>query len=160
MARKPVPQAIRRVFDAAVASIAAHLPRRWKVDVASRSTEGGVLRFTSPDDVTGEVTVRVRRDVSPRAAEALGAANSLPGAFIDAELAKMSESLCLPTASHSMVGVLNEYVRLAEHAHARRGGTPDLGWLPDWLARTPMGPLRNRSGFPDRELAALVTRST
>lgn len=76
MARKPVPQATRRVFDDAIASIAMRLPRLWKVDVASRSTEGGVLRFTSPANVTGEVTLRVRRDMSPRVAEALGTASS------------------------------------------------------------------------------------
>ena len=81
-------------------------------------------------------------------------------AFIDAEISKMSESLCMPTASRSMVGVVNEYVRLAEHANTRRGGTPDLARLSDWLAHTPMGPLRDRSGFPDLELAALVARST
>lgn len=72
MARKPIPQATRRVFEDGVASIAARLPRLWKLDVASRSTEGGTLRFTSPDEVAGEVTLRVRRDVSPRVAEALG----------------------------------------------------------------------------------------
>ena len=76
MARKPVPQATRRVFDDAVAAIQARVPRTWNVDVASRSTEGGSLRFTSPDQVVGEVTVRVRRDVSPRAAEAMGAPRS------------------------------------------------------------------------------------
>lgn len=76
MARKPVPQATRRVFDEAVASIGARLPLLWKVDVASRSTEGGALRFTSPDDVAGEVTLRVRRDVSPRAAESMGLPSS------------------------------------------------------------------------------------
>ena len=77
MARKPVLQATRRVFDDAVSSIGARLPRLWEVDVASRSTEGGVLRFTSPDDVTGEVAVRVRRDLSPRTVEAMGT-QSLP----------------------------------------------------------------------------------
>jgi len=56
-------------------------------------------------------------------------------AFIDAETSKMSESLCLPTASRSMVGVVNEYVRLAEHSNARRRGTPDLARLSDWLGR-------------------------
>ena len=77
MARKPVPQATRRVFDDTVLSVGARLPRLWEVDVASRSTEGGVLRFTSPDGVSGEVTVRVRRDLSPRTVEAMGSP-SLP----------------------------------------------------------------------------------
>ena len=85
--------------------------------------------------------------------------NDVPDAFIDAEMSKMSASICLPTASRSMVGVVNEYVRLAEHAHAQSGGTPDLAGLSDWLAQTPMGPLSKRSGSAERELAALVARS-
>ncbi len=36
------------------------------------------------------------------------------------------------------------------------GGTPDLVWLSDWLAQTPMGPLYKRHGSADRELAALI----
>lgn len=83
-----------------------------------------------------------------------------PGAFIDNELSKMNETLCLPTASRSMLGVLNEYVHLAGHVHARQGQPPGLAWLEDWLAQTPMGPLRTLHGFPDRELAALVAGST
>ena len=127
----------------------------WRPQVALFVSETTLLPVFVP---LAPATTVVRR-LSAELADVLRR-QEVPGAFIDAELAKMSESLCLPTASRSMVGVLNEYVRLAEHAHARRGGTPDLGWLSDWLARTPMGPLRNRSGFPDRELAALVARST
>ncbi len=59
-----------------------------------------------------------------------------------------------------MLGVLNEYVHLASHVHARQGGPPDLAWLEDRLAQTPMGPLQKRNGFPDRELAALAAGST
>lgn len=72
MARKPISQATRRVFEDAVASIGQRLPPSWKVDIASRSTDGGSLRFTSPDKVAVEVKVNVRRDLSPRVAEALG----------------------------------------------------------------------------------------
>ena len=85
--------------------------------------------------------------------------NDVPEAFIDAEMSKMSASICLPTASRSMVGVVNEYVRLAEHANARTTRTLDLAWLSEWLTQTPMGPLTKRSGSPDRELGALVARS-
>lgn len=84
----------------------------------------------------------------------------VPGAFIDKELSKMNEAVCLPTASRSMLGVLNEYVHLADHVHARQGGPPDLAWLEDRLAQTPMGPLHKRHGCPDRELAALAAGST
>ena len=59
-----------------------------------------------------------------------------PGAFIDKELSKMNEAVCLPTASRSMLGVLNEYVHLVGHAHEREGGPPDLASLEDWLAQT------------------------
>ncbi len=83
----------------------------------------------------------------------------VPGAFIDKELSKMNEAVCLPTASRSMLGVLNGYVHLAGHIRARQGGPPDLAWLEDRLAQTPMGPLHKRHGFPDRELAALVAGS-
>lgn len=71
MARKPIAQATRRVFEDAVASIAERLPPSWKVEVVSRSTDGGSLRFTSPDAVTGDVPVQVRRELGPRAVEAL-----------------------------------------------------------------------------------------
>ena len=71
MARKPISQATRRVFEGAVASIEARLPRSWKVDVVSRSTDGGSLRFTSPDAVAVDVPFQVRRELGPRAAEAL-----------------------------------------------------------------------------------------
>jgi hypothetical protein len=72
MPRKTVSQATRRSFDDVVAVIAAGLPRSWKVGAVSRSTEGGVLCFTSPDEVSGEVTVWVRQDLSPRTVEAMG----------------------------------------------------------------------------------------
>lgn len=83
----------------------------------------------------------------------------VPGAFIDNELSKMNEAVCVPTASPSTLGVLNEYVFLAGHAHVERGGPSDLAWLDDWLAQTPIGPLHKRHGSPDRELAALVAGS-
>ena len=54
-----------------------------------------------------------------------------------------------------MLGVLNEYVFLAGHAHVERGGPLDFAWLEDWLAQTPMGLLNKRHGSPERELAAL-----
>ena len=76
MANKPVIQATPRAFDTAVASIRNRLPGLWKVDVTSRSTDGGSLRFTSPGGVTGDVTVKVRRELAPRAAAALGQAAS------------------------------------------------------------------------------------
>ena len=51
--------------------------------------------------------------------------------------------------------MLYEYVCHAGYAQ-NPGSTPDLVWLSDWLARTPMGPLHERHGSADRELAALI----
>ena len=100
----------------------------------------------------------VMRRLPPELADVLRR-QEVPGAFINTELSKMNDAVCLPTASRSMLGVLNEYVFLAGHAHVERGGLPDLAWLEDWLAQTPMGPLHKRHGSPDRELAALVAGS-
>jgi hypothetical protein len=55
-----------------------------------------------------------------------------------------------------MVGVLNEYGRLAGYAHDDLDSTPNLVWLSDRLAQTPMRPLYKRHGSADRELAALI----
>lgn len=58
-----------------------------------------------------------------------------------------------------MLAALYEYAYLAGHVHEPQGGPPDLAWLEDWLAQTPMGPLHKRHGFLDRELAALAAGS-
>ncbi len=79
-----------------------------------------------------------------------------PEAFITGELSTLGDASCIPTANRSVVGVLNEYVRLAGYAHDDLGSTPDLVWLSDWLAQTPMGPLDKRHGSADRELVALT----
>ena len=92
----------------------------------------------------------------PAALEAVLRRHGVPDAFIVSELSTLGDALCFPTANRSMVGVLNEYVRLAGYAHEDLGGTPDLVWLSDWLAATPMGPLHKSHGSADRELAALI----
>lgn len=93
----------------------------------------------------------------PAELEAVLRRHGAPQAFITGELSTLGEAACVPTVNRSMVGVLNEYVRLAGYAHDDPGSTRDLGWLSDWLAQTPMGPLDKRHGSADRELAALIT---
>jgi hypothetical protein len=75
--------------------------------------------------------------------------------FIDAELAAMAEARIAPTNDRSVVGVMNE---LAFHGEIRweEGGIRSLDDLAVDLAGMPIGPLRSRSGFPDRELAAVL----
>ena len=56
-----------------------------------------------------------------------------------------------PTNDRSVVGVMNEF---AFHGEGHFGdGLRDLRALSLRMASMPLGPLRQRSGFPDRELA-------
>ena len=127
----------------------------WRPQVALFVSETTLLPVFVPLAPASSVTRRLPAEL----ADVLRR-QEVPGAFIDKELATMTEAVCLPTASRSMLGVLNEYVHLAGHVHEVEGGSPDLEWLEDWLAQTPLGPLHKRHGFPDRELAALVAKST
>lgn len=80
----------------------------------------------------------------------LGAAES----FIGAELDAMRETRIAPTNDRSVVGVMNEF---AFHGELRwHDGIGSLEDLAVDLAGMPLGPLRNRSGFPDRELAVVL----
>ena len=71
MARKPVSQATRRLFAATVESLDSLAPPDWEIEIGRRSDDGGVIRVTSTDDVSGELTVIVRRDLTPREVVAL-----------------------------------------------------------------------------------------
>ncbi len=75
--------------------------------------------------------------------------------FIKTELAAMAEARIAPTNDRSVVGVMNEF---AFHGGIRweEGGIGSLDDLAIDLAGMPLGPLRSRSGFPDRELAAVL----
>lgn len=74
--------------------------------------------------------------------------------FVEAELDAMGEALIAPTNDRSVVGVMNEF---AFHGEIRwYEGVGSLEDLAIDLAGMPLGPLRNRSGFPDRELAAVL----
>ena len=71
MARKPVSQATRRLFAATVESLDSLAPPDWEMEIGRRSDDGGIIRVTSTDDVSGELTVIVRRDLTPREVVAL-----------------------------------------------------------------------------------------
>ena len=75
-------------------------------------------------------------------------------AFVAAELEAMREARIARTNDRSVVGVMNEF---AFHGELRgQNGIDALEDLSMELARMPLGPLRSRSGFPDRELAAVL----
>jgi len=71
MARKPVSQATRRLFTATVESLASLAPPDWQIEIARRSDGGGVIRVISPDDLPGDLTVVVRKNLTPRDVVAL-----------------------------------------------------------------------------------------
>ncbi len=83
-------------------------------------------------------------------------ARRVPSEFIEFETAAMAEGRYAKTASKSILAVMNDFVR---HLRFRRDdhGITDPVWLALELSQTPSGPLRDRHGFPDRELDALVT---
>jgi hypothetical protein len=68
MERKSVSQATRRLFEAVSVAVDDLMPPEWSAEVASRSSTGGTIRVTSPDDVSGEITVLVDDGLTPRGA--------------------------------------------------------------------------------------------
>lgn len=71
MARKPTPKAIQKLLASAGGEIADRLPSSWQVSVASRTADGGIIRFVSPAGDRFEVQAIVQRRLDPRAAAAL-----------------------------------------------------------------------------------------
>jgi Domain of unknown function (DUF6933) len=78
--------------------------------------------------------------------------------FVAAELVEMGEYRFAKTRSRSVLGSMNEFSFLAE-VHRDEEPDVDLIVLSMQLSRTPCGPLRDRSGFPDLELQAVAART-
>lgn len=87
-------------------------------------------------------------------------AHDVPPAFITDELAHMREARLAPTASRSVLGIMNEFTFMAENARADSlpFDPTDLMTLSKWLANTPCSPLFTRHTTPAGELEALVLR--
>lgn len=93
-------------------------------------------------------------DRAPTAIESVLRAHGVDEAVLGAERDAMRDVQLAPTNDRSVVGVMNE---LAFHAELHyRDGLTDLRALSLRVAGLPLGPLRQRSGFPDRELAAVL----
>jgi hypothetical protein len=93
-------------------------------------------------------------DRMPAVIEAVLRRHGVDEAFLAVERDAMSEVRIGPTNDRSVVGVMNEFAFLGEHHW--KGGLHDLEVLSLRMAHLPLGPLRHRTGFPDRELAAVV----
>jgi hypothetical protein len=87
----------------------------------------------------------------PAAVTTVLTAHGLDPAFVEDEISQTFPVTLAPTANRSVVGIMNEFTFLAEHAP-----TDDLVEQAMVLARTPCSPLYKRHVSPDRELRALV----
>ena len=80
----------------------------------------------------------------------------IPEATIADELAAMNDVHVAKTANRSVLGIINEFTFMAEHATAR-GHSRDNLELALWLANTPCSPLRKSTGFPNDEARLALT---
>ena len=95
--------------------------------------------------------------VVPRFIDAFGKIATQLGVALtalDAECALMNDHAWAKTASRSVVGSMNDFAFLADHARQQEG--VDLVALSLRLARTPCGPLRAGAGHPDRALLSAL----
>jgi hypothetical protein len=91
---------------------------------------------------------------APAAIEAVLGLLGVDRAFVAAERDEMRDVRIAPTNDRSVVGVMNEF---AFHGECHwKDGLHDFGALSVRMADLPLGPLRHRTGYPDRELLALV----
>ena len=68
----------------------------------------------------------------------------------------MSEAVLARTASRSVLGVMNEFVHLADNCRWIEKSV-DLVELSLWLAQTPCGPLYDTHISPDRAFQAALS---
>ncbi|MGQ0825473.1 MAG: plasmid pRiA4b ORF-3 family protein [Actinomycetota bacterium] len=93
-------------------------------------------------------------DRVPGAIETVLRRHGVDKAFLVAEQDAMSEVRIAPTNDRSVVGVMNEFAFHAEYLW--KEGPRDLQALSLRMSSLILGPLHDRSGSPDRELAAVV----
>ena len=87
-------------------------------------------------------------------------AHGVPRTFIDAELAHAADIGLAKTNSRSVLGVMNEFARLADWQKETVASDEDLVAVALELSEVPTSPLYQRHVSPDRELAAVVTEAT
>ncbi|MER7461225.1 hypothetical protein [Micromonospora sp. NPDC126480] len=122
----------------------------WRMRVALLVSESTLLPVLMPLTPAASWRSRIAAQVA-----AVLAAHEVPTAFIQTEVQAMRERHLGPTASRRLVGVMNEFVHLAE-VHRTHDSAPDLLALSMRLSTTPCSPLYARHVSPDRELAAAV----
>lgn len=83
----------------------------------------------------------------PGAMSEVFAALGIDPRFVAAEMAEMQSAALAKTASRQVLGVMNEFVYMAEHTIGTGRSDPaDLVGLSAWLANTIVGPLSREDG--------------
>ena len=83
-------------------------------------------------------------------------AHGMAERIIDRELAGAGDRCLAKTNNRSVVGVMNEFARLADWRREDRNRPDHLLWLSLEIAQVPSSPLYGRHVSPDRELAAVL----
>jgi hypothetical protein len=120
----------------------------WKPQVALFVNEPTLLPVLMPLAPAATLLARFPQQVAT-----VLAAHGTPEATIRAELRQMHDHRLAKTANRSVVGIMNDFTRLAE---TYRDEEPELLGLAMRLATTPCSPLYGEHVSPARELAALV----
>jgi hypothetical protein len=126
----------------------------WRPQVALLVNEPTLLPVLMPLAPAATLPARAARHIA-----ASLATHTTPKAVIEEELRHMRDYRIAATANRSVVGIMNEFSRLAV-AHRHRDPCPDLTDLAQRLATTPCSPLYGRNVSPDRELAAFLHTAT
>ena len=122
----------------------------WRPRVALLVNESTLLPVLMPSAPARTLPTRIPDQVA-----AVLAAHAAPKEIIDEELRRMRTCRLATTANRSVVGVMNEFARLAALHHDDDPGV-DLLVLALRLAATPCSPLYGKNVSPDRELAATL----
>lgn len=122
----------------------------WRTRVALLVSESTLLPVLMPLTPAASWPSRIAAQVAT-----VLAAHDAPTVFIEAELQSMRDHRLGPTASRRLVGVMNEFVHLAD-VHRAHDADPDLLALSMRLSTTPCSPLYDPNVSPDRELAAAL----
>jgi hypothetical protein len=122
----------------------------WKPQVTLLVNEPTLLPVLMPLAPAATLPTRIAEQIA-----VVLAAHGAPTAMIAEEQRQMRDCRIAGTANRSVVGILNEFARLAE---IYRDDDPrqDLLDLAAQLATTPCSPLYRKNVSPDRELAALL----
>jgi hypothetical protein len=126
----------------------------WKPQVALFVNEPTLLPVLMPLAPAATLPARFPQQVAT-----VLTAHRTPDTIIRAELQQMHDHRLAKTANRSVVGIMNDFTRLAE-TYRDNTPEPELLGLAMRLATTPCGPLYSKHVSPDRELDALVRSIT